>query len=310
MPSIPFTLRQLEYFDAIASEGSLTAAAERCHVSAAALALALTELERHLSLQLFVRRKGKGMTLAPAGARLLAQARHLLADAGTLAGEASESATALTGRFAIGCFSTLAPFFLPGVMDGFRREHPDLELEFVAEASTPELHELLLQGRIDAALMYRVDVSPQLSFDPLHEYRPYVIVADGHPLVRRGTVKLRDLAGDPLIQLDLQPSRENTEYIFASLGLEPSIRHTTTNYELARCLVGRGLGYSVLIQRPASHLTYDGHSVAVLELSDDLPSAVVGLARPQGSPRTAKYATLHDFLVAHDAPPATAAIRR
>jgi DNA-binding transcriptional LysR family regulator len=310
MTSVSFTLRQLEYFDAIASEGSLTAAAERCHVSAAALALALTELERHLSLQLFVRRKGKGMTLAPAGARLLAHARQLLASAESLAGEASENATALTGRFAIGCFSTLAPFFLPGVMDGFRREHPDLELEFIAEATAPELHELLLQGRIDAALMYGVDVSGRLSFDPLHEYRPYVIVADGHPLAERGTVNLRDLGGEPLIQLDLQPSRENTEYLFASLGLEPDIRHTTTNYELARCLVGRGLGYSVLIQRPQSNLTYDGHSVAVLELSDDLPTAVVGLARPQGSPRTGKYSTLYDFLVAHDSPEVGAPIRR
>jgi DNA-binding transcriptional LysR family regulator len=298
MTSIPFTLRQLEYFDAIASEGSLTAAAERCHVSSAALALALTELERHLSLQLFVRRKGKGMTLAPAGARLLAHARHLLATAENLAGEASENATALTGRFGVGCFSPLAPFFLPAVMDEFRREHPELELDFVAEATAPELHELLLQGRLDAALMYGVDVSPQLAFEPLHEYRPYVIVADGHALADRGSASLRELVDEPLIQLDLQPSRENTEYLFESLGLKPSIRHTTTNYELARCLVGRGLGYSVLIQRPASQLTYDGHSVAVLELSDELPSAVVGLARPQGSPRTRKYVTLHDYLVA------------
>ena len=41
MGTLPFTLRQLEYFDAIASGGSLAAAAERCHVSASALALAL-----------------------------------------------------------------------------------------------------------------------------------------------------------------------------------------------------------------------------------------------------------------------------
>ena len=60
MASIPFTIRQLEYFNAIASEGSLAAAAQRCLVSASALALAVDELEQHLRLQLFVRRKGKG----------------------------------------------------------------------------------------------------------------------------------------------------------------------------------------------------------------------------------------------------------
>ncbi|WP_158437897.1 LysR substrate-binding domain-containing protein [Naasia lichenicola] len=300
--SLSFTLRQLEHFDAIASEGSLTAAAARCHLSAAALALSLSELERHLGQQLFVRRKGRGVTIAPAGARLLAQARQLLATADALAADASQDSAELMGRFAIGCFSTLSPFFLPGVMDGFRREHPGLDLEFVAEATAPELQDGLLQGRLDAAVMYGVDVSTQLEFDPLHEYRPYVIVSERHPLAGKGPIQLSELAGEPLIQLDLQPSQENTEYIFKSMGLPPAVRHSTTNYELARCLVGRGLGYSVLIQRPASQLTYDGHAVAIIELAGDVPSAVVGLARPHGAPRTAKYMTLREFLLGSSNP--------
>ena len=76
---VPFTLRQLEYFDAIATEGSIASASAKCHVSASALALALDDLEARLGLQLVIRRKGKGIELAPAGARLLAHARQLLA---------------------------------------------------------------------------------------------------------------------------------------------------------------------------------------------------------------------------------------
>lgn len=299
--TIPFTIRQLEYFDAIASEGSLAAAAARCHVSSAALALALTQLETRLGQQLFVRRKGKGVALAPAGARLLTQARRLLEDAAALSADATQDAATLTGSLAIGCFSTLAPFFLPAVMDGFRRDHPALTLELLAEATAPELQAGLLQGRLDAAVMYSVDVSRQLSFERLHDYRPYVIVSATHRLATAGSVRLKDLAADPLIQLDLQPSQQNTESIFRSLGLSPAIRHTTTNYELARCLVGRGLGYSVLIQRPESRLTYDGHEVAVVELDDPIPDTVVGLARPKGAPRTVKYQTLRDFLLQQSA---------
>ena len=294
--ALAYTLRQIEYFDAIATAGSLTAAAELCHVTPTALALALDELERRLALQLFVRRKGKGMTLTPAGARLLAHARQLLGEAETLATEASENATGLSGRFVIGCFSTLAPFFLPAVVDGFRRRHPALAPEIV-EASAPELHEHLLQARIDAALLYSVDVSSQVSFEPLRQFQPHVIVAEGHRLASRETVRLQELVTEPLIQLDMQPSQQNTEYIFASLGLKPAVRYTTTNYELARCLVGRGLGYSLLIQRPASHITYDGHAVRILELADQLAPTVVGIARAHGAPRTAKYNALRDFLV-------------
>jgi DNA-binding transcriptional LysR family regulator len=295
MFNFSYTLRQLQYFDAVASAGSLSAAAAQCNVSATALSLALDELERHLGVQLFVRRKGKGVVLAPAGSRLLGQARQLLVGAETLAAEADQTATTLTGRFAVGCFSTLTPFFLPGVMGRFQEEHPGLDLEFF-EATAPALHEYLLQGRIDAALLYSVDVSPQLAFEPLHEYLPHVIVAEDHALAAQKSVSLRDLSGVPLIQLDLHPSRQNTEKMFASLGLTPSIRYTTTNYELARCLVGRGLGYSIMFQKPASNLTYDGHVVRTVALDDSPAPTVVGLARPSGAPRTAKYLTLRNFI--------------
>lgn len=295
---LPFTLRQLEYFDAIASEGSLSAAADRCHVSATALALALDELERNLDLQLVVRRKGKGITLTATGAAILRHAQQVLSSAEGFANEALQSATGLKGRFVIGCFPTLTPFFLPAAMERFGLEHSELELHF-AESMSADLHESLLGGQIDVAILYGVDVSKQLEFEPLHEYRPYVIVGQGHRLADRGVVHLSELAADPLIQIDMRPSRQNTEYIFASLGLRPIIRHTTTNYELARSLVGRGLGYSLHIQRPAAHLTYDGHSVVSLEIADPLSPTVVGLARPRGAPRTAKYVALREFLTTH-----------
>ncbi len=120
-------------------------------------------------VQLLVRHKGKGVTLTPAGAGLLAHAQQLLSGAENLAAEALQKATGLRGRFAIGCFPTLAPFFLPGVMDAFRREHAGLDLKF-EEATAPELNDQLLQGRVDTAILYSVDVSTQLDFEPLHEY--------------------------------------------------------------------------------------------------------------------------------------------
>lgn len=295
MSRVPFTLRQLEYFDAIAAEGTLLAAADRCHVSASALTLAIDELERHLSLQLLVRRKGRGVTLTPAGSRVLSHARRVLAGVDSLVSDAWEAGTGLTGRFGIGCFSTLAPFFLPSIMEDFTSGHPGLTLELV-EASAPELHELLLQGRIDAALMYSVDVSDRLTFEPVLGYEPHVIVAEGHVLAHRDSVQLRELLAEPLIMLDLSPTRQNTESIFDALGLQPKIGHRTASFELARCLVGRGLGYAILFQRPESVVTYDGHSVRILEIADRVPDTIVGLARPHGAPRTARLQALEEFL--------------
>jgi DNA-binding transcriptional LysR family regulator len=303
MTSIPFTLRQLEYFEAIASEGTLAAAAERCRVSAPGLALALDELERHLGVQLFVRRKGRGMTLTAVGSRMLAHARRLLAGAESLAGEAGQSLGALTGRFTVGCFATLTPFFLPGIIEHFRAEHPALHLD-VVEADAAHLDEMLLRGRIDVALLYSVDVAGHLAFDPVQNFRPHVLVGGAHPLAERRKIHLAELAAEPLISLDVHPARQNTEHIFDSLGLQPVVGHVTGNYELVRCLVGRGLGYAVMFQRAATSRTYDGHVVRRLDIADRVPPSIVGLARPAGAPRTARYGALLDMLVSTAGRPA------
>ena len=295
MPAFPFTMRQLEYFDAVASEGSIAAAAQRCHVTASALALALDELENHLSLQLFVRRKGRGVVLTVAGSRLLSHARRVLAEAEALATDASQASKSLSGRLAIGCFPTLVPFFVPEILGDFAPRHPGLDIELV-EAAAPELDAQLLQGRIDVALLYSIDVAPQFTFDAVRGARPYAMVSEQHPLAARQRIDLGALADEPLILLDVHPTRLNTEQIFAAAGVRPTVSHRTTNFELVRCLVGRGLGYAVLFQRPSAPVTYDGRRLAILELDGPVPHAVVGLMRPAGVPPTARYYALLDHL--------------
>ncbi|MDX2376360.1 LysR family transcriptional regulator [Microbacterium sp. LRZ72] len=290
-----FTLRQLEYFEAVASEGSLTAASERCRVTPSALTLAIDDLERHLNLQLLIRRKGRGVTLTPAGSRILTHARSVLSRTEALSDDALRAARSVSGRFTVGCFTTLTPFFLPPIVEKFRRDYPDVQIELKA-ASAGELHEQLGQGRVDAALLYSVDVPHALTFEPVLEYRPHVIVPYDHPLANRGAVSLGELISEPLIVLDVPPTRQNTRGIFEQLSLSPTIGHVTSSFEAVRCLVGYGIGYAVMFQRPATPLTYDGHEVRVLEIIDPVPTTVVGLARPLGAPRSARYNALHTFL--------------
>lgn len=295
MAAHPFTLRQLEYFEAVAVHGTLAAAAARCHVSASGLAIALDELEKNLGAQLFVRRKAKGVTLTPLGSRLLSDARVLLGNAGTLAAHASQDGEGIGGTLTLGCYPSLSPFFLPVILEDFGGRHPALTLEFV-EAPAPQLHDLLFQGRIEAALMYSAHISGDVALEAVRSYRPYVLVPAKHPLASRPSISLTEVAGEPLIALDLPPSRQNTEHVFASLGLRPRTEHSTMSFELVRCLVGRGLGYSLLFQNAESDVTYDGHRVVSLPLSDDIPLSVVGLAHPARSRLTGRVQALLEFL--------------
>lgn len=291
-----FTLRQLQYFESVVGHGSLSAAAEQCHVTPSALTLAIDDLERHLNVQLLVRRKGRGVVLTPAGSRVLAHVRNVLGHAESLAEEASRVAHTVSGRLSVGCFTTLTPFFAPSITEKFERDYPAVDLELLA-APALDLHEQLLQGRLDLAVLYSIDVPASLDFDPVLEYQPHVLVAAGHPLANRREISLGELASDKLVLLDAPPSRANTLAIFDSLSLTAQIGHVSSSYETVRCLVGHGLGYAVLFQKPATDITYDGHTVRALRVIDRVPPTVVGLARPHGGPRNARYDALREHLV-------------
>ncbi|MEX0285820.1 MAG: LysR family transcriptional regulator [Paracoccaceae bacterium] len=297
MPQITFTLRQLSYFDAIASTGSLTAAAKRCNISASALALAINDLEESLGLQLFLRRKGKGATLTRAGRRILANGRSVLSEAEVLMDVAGDTSSRFTSEFAVGCYTTLAPFLVPSVLTHFQTKYPELLLD-IQEGTDEDLTESLLQGQLDAAIVYGTDIEPKLTFDPIFEFHPHMLVAKTHPLAARKSVNLAELAEETQILFDAPPSRLNTERIFADKGMKPRIEYTTSSFELVRCLVARGFGYAMLFQQPRISKTYEGKDVAVLQIEDDLPPTSLGLARIVGAPKTARYTELFNVIAA------------
>jgi DNA-binding transcriptional LysR family regulator len=288
---VRYTLRQLEYFVAAAETGTLSGAAARCHVSQAGIALAVTDLERALGVQLLLRRKAKGVTLTPAGQRVLADARALLGQAEELQSTAEASGGQLAGRLRMGCYTVLAPFFVPPLLDTFAAEHPLLRLDVVEDAQ-PELQRLLLDGAIEVALLYDRGLHPDIDHRLIRRLRPYVLLSADHRLARNSQVSLADLADEPLIRLDLPPM-EGAEVPAAGRGA--SAWYRTPNLELVRCLVGRGLGYAVLVQHPLTEVTYDGRRVTALPIADEVPDVSVVLAHSRGAQLTRRAEALGQF---------------
>ena len=71
------TLKQLEYFLAIAENGSITKAANTLRISQPPLSLQLKGLEDELGCQLFIRDK-KNMIITPKGILLREKAREIM----------------------------------------------------------------------------------------------------------------------------------------------------------------------------------------------------------------------------------------
>lgn len=291
MPAAPrFTFMQLRYFVAVAEAGSVAAAAERLHIAQSAVAAAIAHLEECLSVQLFIRHRAKGVQITHAGRRLLTSARGLLEHGLEVEEDTRGLVGASAGELRVACFAFIAPFFLPGVLEGFREAHPQIRI--VVEEDTIEgVQASLLRAESDVGLLYDVNLSPRLSKQVIATYPPYVLLPADHRFSDRESVHLADLADEPFIQVDLPLSRDYSAVIAREAGVALNTVFRTKSFEMVRELVAHGFGYSILNQRWSSKHANSGKPVHVCEIRDRLPPIDLVVAHVEGI-RTPKRAEI------------------
>ena len=270
MEAPDYTLRQLSYFLTAIDEGTISAASARLHVTPSAVSDAITGLERALGEQLCVRRRAHGIRPTSAGAGVAARAHRLLSDAGDLALSLRSTEGELVGPITLGCHPILAPTILPRLLDEFGSAHPRVQLD-VVEATHDQLEGRLESGEVDVAFVYDTLVPGTPRREQLFGIPAHILVAADDPLASADAIELEEVVGRDLILLDAAPSSQHTLSLFARRQLTPRIRLRTASYEVVRTLVGRGLGYGVLVQRPANPASYEGYPVVMKEIRPAVP---------------------------------------
>ena len=270
------SLRLLRYVTAAADCGNVTEASRRLQVSQPSVSAAIAELEQMLGITIFVRHHAKGVTLTPAGQRLIAEARLLLKHAEEFSKTAESLSDIERGEITVGCFPTLAARFMPSLMLEFSERHPMISLR-LEEGDQEQLVRDLGQGRIEMAITYSDGIPSGFDVRPLIPLKPVVALPATHRLARANDVSLTELEKEPLILFD---KGDYVTSLFDALGLQPNIALKLKSFELARGLVGRGHGYAIHAVVPLTSTTYDGGHVAIKPLRDKLPPAQVVSVTP------------------------------
>ncbi|MGI5491580.1 LysR substrate-binding domain-containing protein [Microtetraspora malaysiensis] len=281
---VNFTLVQLRYFVTAAELGSMTAASRELMVAQSAISAAIAQVERELGVQLLIRHHARGLSLTRAGERFLVEARDFLSHAAALAESARGLAGSLSGELAVGCFTTLSPFYLPKLLRQFADRHPGVRVT-LSEGEISAVQRALVDGRCEVALLYAIDLALDLDVRVLTRVRPYVLLPSGHAMADAETVSLVELASEPMILLDLPHSRD---YFRALHPVEPRVRFRSSSYETVRALVAGGHGYSILNQRAVTDQTYDGGYVVSRPISEEVPFLDIVLASMRGVRLTAR----------------------
>ena len=272
-----FTLRQLTYFIAAGETGSVTRAADQVNISQPSISAAISHLEMEFGVQLFVRHHAQGLSLTPAGQRLLLAAKETIRSAYGLYDVVSSTMETIAGPIKLGSFRTFAPVILPELWQKFTARHPEVQMH-VIEGSEAELLDGLRTARIDIALTYALSMTPDMEFVPLAEMPTYVLLAADHPLASRDSLRLGDLAREPFVLLDLPLSRQYFLSLFDRAGVVPQVVAETSLPEALRSYVGAGIGFSLMTVRPRNMAAENGRPLAYVPLDADFPPMRIGLA--------------------------------
>lgn len=292
-----YTLQQLRYLVAVADHGNISAAARTLYTSQPGVSAAVAHLERVFGIQCFVRHHAKGISLTPAGRSFVATARNLLLHAEDLLRHANELNQSAQGVLNVGCFYTISPFFLPRILQKLRKKHPGMNVQ-IKEGDTEQLLQSLLNGVIEVALLYDLNLDRALTKVEVTSFRPYVLLPKSDTLAKRSSVRLADLVDKPLILFDRPQSREYLLSLFAAAGKQPTIAQRTSNFELVRGLVAAGFGYSILNLRPKIDRSYDGSPIVCVPIAGNVRGLPVVLASVAATKLTRRATVFMDVCTA------------
>ena len=238
-------LRDLQYLVALAEHRHFCRAAAASFVSQPTLSTQIMKLENELGIPL-VERAPRRVMLTPAGHEIVERARRILAEVEQLKESARRTRDPEAGTVRLGIFPTLGPYLLPHVVPNIRERFPRLELLLVEEKTEVILRQLR-EGRLDAGVLALPLHDEQLHVEFLFEEQFLLAVPQAHPLARRGTLSLADLAHESLLLLeDGHCMRDQALDVCALAGAGEKTGFRATSLETLRQMVAANVGITLL----------------------------------------------------------------
>ncbi|WP_442579449.1 LysR substrate-binding domain-containing protein [Mesorhizobium sp. ASY16-5R] len=278
-----FTLRQLQFFVAVAEQGSVSRAAQNLSISQSSVTEAVKELEGDLGVELFDRHP-RGLTITHKGHQFLRHATKILADVSDARRTFSGHQERGGGRLQLGVTSLVAGYVLSDLLARYRRGFPGVEIGAI-EDNGDYLEHLLVGGELDVAVMVISNLRDRMALQAeILEVSPYRLwLPLGHPLSSADIIGINDIVTEPLIMLTVDEIEENTGKLLAALGARPHVAFRTRSVEAVRSLVATGAGIALLpdlVYRPWS---LEGDRIESRDISGSLPVVQVGMVWRRGS---------------------------
>jgi DNA-binding transcriptional LysR family regulator len=230
----------------VAQTGSFSAAALALGYTQSAISRQVAALEAAAGRRLFERGR-RGVSLTPAGGRLLASAIRVLEELDAarrdLSGERSS-----TGPVRLGAFPAAAAGLVPKAL---RALAPEVTVT-LREATTPALTRALRTGTIDLAVLAQTppfrppdSESPALELTTVSERELAIAVPSSHPFASTGVVEIGQLEGQVWVA-SRSEGGDSLLGVWPGVAERPDIRYVVRDWLAKLQIVAAGLAITTL----------------------------------------------------------------
>ena len=236
--------------------GSFTKAAEVLGYTQSGLTHMMNSLEKEIGFPVLVRGRS-GVSLTAEGRRIEPAVREFLQANTRLNHVIAQTGAAKGEVLRISAYASIAMHWLPAIVQQFRSECPNVDVDIRMADHVDGPYELLENGTMDAIFVSRQDEG---SYDWIHlkDDAMYAVLPKYYAIGKRRSFPVAEFDGKEFI-MPSQGFDKDILRIFNRLNVRPDIRPTAVDDQTVISMVAHGLGVSMMTE-----LTLKGRAEAVM----------------------------------------------
>jgi LysR family cys regulon transcriptional activator len=243
-------IQQLRYLnEVVRCNLNISEAAAALFTSQPGVSKQIRLLEEELGVDIFVRNGKRIAAVTDPGHEVLGIARRILQESENLRQVGHEFKRQESGTLTIATTHTQARYALPGVVQAFTRDYPEVKLG-LHQGNPTQIAEQLLSGEADIGIATEsLALYEALVTLPCYEWHHCVVTPPDHPLLREKRLTLKNLAQYPIITYDFAfTGRNKINQAFSDAGITPNIALTAIDADVIKTYVELGLGVGIIAQ--------------------------------------------------------------
>jgi DNA-binding transcriptional LysR family regulator len=277
---------------------SFSRAAKLNGITQSAVSQQLRAMEKHFNI-LIVDRSQKQFRLTREGQKLYESAKEFLYLYDKLNSELQEMKKVISGTIHISTVYSIGLHELPPYVKAFLAKFPQVNIR-VEYRRANMVYEDILTNSIDLGLVAYPQKHKQLEILPFHDDILVLVVSPEHPLAKRKSVDIEEVAGQKFIGFEPDiPTRKATDQIFREANIESDPVMEFDNVETVKRAVEINAGIAILPQTTVTREEAQG-LLKVIKFKSKVYKRPLALIHRKGRVLTPAMKKLIDLLTSKD----------